>query len=147
MKFSFTQRRIGAGILLFAALICVGNYYLEWDLFGPFGKQVIIGLFVLIFAYLSYVGSSLQEIREYREAKDRERNVSTGFRLWKYVLSLLLVMVMFLIIGPILRITKGEPVSTEDWIGLVAIEALVVIAGVFGWYQIRKRNGRKADQG
>lgn len=49
MKLSFD--RVGAGILLLLALLSIGNHYLEWRLFGELSKAIMVGMFVVLFAY------------------------------------------------------------------------------------------------
>lgn len=146
MKLSFNGKRVGAGILLSMALFCVANYYFEWRIFGQLNKQVMVGIFVVMFIYLYRVGPTLQEVQEHRDKMNRENHAPIGFHPWKYLLTLSIVMLIFVLIGPILRIAKGEPLEQEDWIELIVIEALVVVAGIIGWYQMKRLQGRKPDR-
>lgn len=146
MKLSFNGKRIGAGILLLMALICVSNYYFEWRIFGQFNKQVMVGVFVVMFMYLFRVGPTLEEVQEHRDKKNREKDAPIGFRPWIYLVTLSIVMLIFVLIGPVFQIWRDEPVQREDWIELIVIEVLVVVAGLFGWYQVRRLQGRKGDR-
>jgi hypothetical protein len=144
MKLSFQQKRIGAGILLVMSLLSVGNLYFEWGFLGPFGKEVMVGIFVVLFIYLVRVGPTLQEVQDYREKKDRAESETRGFRSWMYLLTLSIVMFVVML-GPLIRLAKREPVQ-EDWIELIVIEALVVVAGIIGWRRTRTSQDRKTDR-
>jgi len=142
VKLSFNGKRVGAGILLLVALFCVANYYFEWRIFGRFNKEVMVGVFIIMFIYQLRIGPTLEEIQNYRDNRRREKHASAGFRSWVYLLTLSVVMLIFVLIGPGLQLAKGKPVQREDWIELIVIEALVVLAGVIGWYQAKRRLSR-----
>jgi hypothetical protein len=56
------------------------------------------------------------------------------------------MMLVFVLIGPVFRLAKGDPVQQEDWIELIVIEALVVVAGIVGWYRAKRVQGQKSDR-
>ncbi len=136
---SFNGKRIGSGILLLIALLSVTNYYLQWQLFGQFNKEVMIGIFVVMYIYMVRVGPTLEEIRDYRDKKRREKGVAPlGFRPWVYILTFLVVMLVLALIGPVLLMAQGAAVQREDWVELIFVEALVVIAAIVGWYPTKR---------
>ncbi|HJP39448.1 MAG TPA: hypothetical protein QF499_10035 [Gammaproteobacteria bacterium] len=136
---SFNGKRFGIGILLLIALFSVTNYYLQWQLFGQFNKVVMIGIFVVMYIYLRFVGPTLEEVRDYRDQKRRERGlVRVGFQPRVYFLTFLVVMIVFALIGPVFRLIQGEPVQREDWVDLIIVEALIVIAAIVGWYPAKR---------
>jgi hypothetical protein len=61
-----------------------------------------------------------------------------------YLLTLSIVMFVVML-GPLIRLAKREPVQ-EDWIELIVIEALVVVAGIIGWRRTRTSQDRKTDR-
>lgn len=146
MKLSFNAKRIGAGILLLIGLLCVANYYFELEILGRFDREAMIGIFIMMFIYLSWVGPTFEEIQEYRDRTNRDKGAPIGLRLWKYVVAVLAVMLMFVLIGPVLQLARDEPVQEDDWLRLVFIELLVLVAGLVGWFQLTGFRRRKMDR-
>lgn len=140
MKLSFD--RIGAGILLLLALLGVGNHYLEWRVFGELSKVIMVGMFVVLFLYLVFIGPALEGAQARRKTKDREEHVAR-LRPWLYLLTLSIVMLVFPLAGLGLQLVRGAPIQREDWIRLVVIEALVVVAGIIGWYRLKRTQGQR----
>lgn len=140
MKLSFD--RIGSGILLLLALLSVGNHYLEWRLFGELSKVIMVGMFVVLFIYLTFIGPALEGAQAWRKTKDREEHV-TRLRPWLYLLTLAVVMLVFALAGPGLQLARGAPIQREDWIRLVVIESLVVVAGIIGWYRLKRAQAQR----
>ena len=134
--------RIGAGIVLLLALLSVANHYLEWRLFGELSKVIMVGMFVVLFIYLAFIGPALEGAQARRKAQDREEHVAK-FRPWLYLSTLSIVMLVFALAGPGLQLARGAPIQQEDWIRLVVIEALVAVAGVIGWYRLKRTQGRR----
>lgn len=146
IELSFKGKRIGAGILLSIGLFCAANYYLEWHVFGRFDKAVMIGTFLVMFIYLVRVGPTLDEMLDHREARNRKERAPVGLRPWVYFLTVSIVMLVVVLIGPVLQLAKGDPVEREDWIRLIVTEALVVASGIVGWYQMKRLLRRRADR-
>lgn len=142
---SFNCKRLGAGVLLLSALLGFANHYFRWQMFGQFNKEAMIGVFVVLALYLIRVGPTLNEIQEYRQKKARVPPAQVGFRAWVYILTCAIVMLAVALIGPVLRWTQGEPVLKADWVELIIIEALVIIAAIAGWFPVRRLLDRKSD--
>jgi uncharacterized membrane protein len=134
--------RIGAGIVLLLASLSVGNHYLEWRLFGELSKVIMVGMFVVLFIYLAFIGPILEGVQARRKPKDREEHAAT-LRPWLYLLTLSTVVLVFALAGPGLQLARGAPIQREDWIRLVVIEALVVVAGIIGWYRLKRSRQKR----
>lgn len=67
-NFSFRARRIMVGVALVPCLLSGMNVYLGWHLLGGFDNAVLGGCLILLFLVMRYLGPTMQEIREYREA-------------------------------------------------------------------------------
>jgi hypothetical protein len=70
VNLTFNQKRICVSIALGVAAICLANFELGWSLFGPLDpKKVFAGSVVLLALVLHFVGPTLREVQEYRDAK------------------------------------------------------------------------------
>jgi preprotein translocase subunit SecD len=63
---SFNTKRVIVAFALLAVLICLGNYYFEWNVFGSFAKIALVLSFVALWAVIHFVGPTLREIEDYR---------------------------------------------------------------------------------
>jgi hypothetical protein len=68
-KLSFNGKRVVLGIGLLVCLLCVANYYLNFGVFGRFGKQAVIVSFIVLVVVQHFVGPTLSEVRDYRDKK------------------------------------------------------------------------------
>lgn len=68
---SFNRKRVVLGIGLLLCLLCVANYYLNFGVFGRFGKQAVIISFIVLAIVQHFIGPTLSEVREYRDNKRR----------------------------------------------------------------------------
>jgi hypothetical protein len=67
---TFNQKRLCLGIALGIDAICLANLELGWALFGPLDpKKVFIGSVVALVLIQHFVGPSLREVQEHRDAK------------------------------------------------------------------------------
>jgi len=66
---SFNKKRLIVAIALLPCLLCVVNYFLDLQIFGQFAKQALIASFIVLFLVMRYLGPTLREIEEYRDAK------------------------------------------------------------------------------
>jgi heme A synthase len=135
MKLSYD--RIGAGVLLLLILLSVGNHYLEWRIVGEHSKLAIVGVFVALFIYLAFIAPILENAQIRQKSEVREQHVAR-FRPWLYLLTLAIIMVGFALAGPGLQLARGAPIQREDWTRLIVLEALVVLAGIIGWYRLKR---------
>lgn len=71
-KFSFQVRRLFVGLACVPCILALANHYFEWGLFGKFERYSIGISFVLGFLVMRYLGPTMQEMREYRDAKRRQ---------------------------------------------------------------------------
>lgn len=72
-KFSFQMRRVFVGCALVPCVATVADYYLEWGLFGRFGREVMAASFIPLFLVMRYLGPTVQEVRDYRDTKRAAR--------------------------------------------------------------------------
>lgn len=72
-KLSFNGKRVVLGAWLLLCLWLVANYYLNLGIVGRFGKQAAILSFIVLALIQHFVGSSLSEVREYRERLRRQK--------------------------------------------------------------------------
>lgn len=68
-KFSFQVRRVFVGLACVPCVLALASHYLEWGLFGRFERYSIGVSFILAFLVLRYLGPTMQEMRDYRDAK------------------------------------------------------------------------------
>jgi hypothetical protein len=69
-KLSFNQKRLCLGIVSGLAAICLANLEFGWLHFGPLDpKKMFIGSVVLVALVQHFVGPTLREVREYRDAR------------------------------------------------------------------------------
>ena len=65
-KLSFRMRRVLVGCALLPCVVAVADYYLQWGLFGKFGRSAIAASFVLLFLVMRYLGPTVQQVQDYR---------------------------------------------------------------------------------
>jgi len=68
-KLSINGKRIVVGIASLPPLFCLINYFGGLHIFGRFDEKVLIGAFVLAAVIAHFFGPTVQEIRDYRDAK------------------------------------------------------------------------------
>jgi hypothetical protein len=67
---TFNQKRLCVGIAAVVAALCLANYELGWSIFGSLdAKKVFIGSMVLLALVVHYLGPTLREVQEYRDAR------------------------------------------------------------------------------
>ena len=68
-KLSFNGKRILVAIALSITLICLANFYLDLDLFGQFGKKILVVSVGLLIVVVLFFGPTIKEMEDYREKK------------------------------------------------------------------------------
>ena len=67
---SFDQKRFVAGIALAVLLFVAANHYLDWGLFGSYGKAVMLGVMLAMFlALVRFLPGFQVEMEERLEAQ------------------------------------------------------------------------------
>lgn len=66
---SLTQRRIWVGVAGVPALLSVANYYGGWVGQAPWPQRFVAVAFLLVWAVLTFVGPTIDELRAYRDSK------------------------------------------------------------------------------
>lgn len=69
--FPLTVRRAFVGCALVPCAVTVGNHYFGWGLFGGGDVWPIVASFALLFLVMRYLGPTVQQLREHREARGR----------------------------------------------------------------------------
>jgi hypothetical protein len=141
---SFNQKRLGAAMILLFTLATLANHYFEWGFYQRFSKGIVVGAFVLLFAYMAFVGPSLEEIVEYRKNSSARIRESKGGVPWLYLLTLVTISLTFVLIGPVLKLMRAEVIQMRDWIQLLFIELIALLAGIWSWYQLKRLRGRNS---
>lgn len=146
MSLSLSQKRIGAAVVLLFALVSAANHSFDWGIFGRLGKGIMIGSFILLFIYLSYLGPTPDEILQHRNDSANEKRGPASLRTWLYFLTLSIVAVLFFLMGPVQKILRGDQTSFNDWLNLIFIESMVVVSAVYIGYRIKHRKSRRSDE-
>ena len=76
-KLSFKSHRIISGFVLLMFLFCVANYFLDFRFFGGFNREPMIASIILMAVYLRYFSPTLNEIKDYRDAKRKQTSSLT----------------------------------------------------------------------
>ena len=66
--FSFRVRRLFVGLALLPCGLAVANFYLHWGLFGGYDKHALAAAFVVLYLVMRYLGPTMAQLREHREA-------------------------------------------------------------------------------
>ncbi len=75
-KLSFNGKRVIAGIGFLISLFCLGNYLLDFHIFGRFNKEILIASVILNVLYLHYFGPTLRELQDHRDNNKRSQSRS-----------------------------------------------------------------------
>jgi hypothetical protein len=71
---TFNNKRLIVGVALLPCLFCVVNYYLNFGIFGRFGKQVLVASFIALYLVMQFIGPTVDEVRAYRAARRAGRD-------------------------------------------------------------------------
>jgi amino acid permease len=146
MKTYFVERRIGAGIILLLTLLSAANHIMGWKWLEPHDKPIMVAMFVLTFLYYVFVGPTLAEILDRQEVQStQERPIKV--RRWVYVVTIVCLMLLIVFIGPALQAVRGEQIGRKDRILFAIMEAAIVVAGMLGWYGLRRLARGKSNRG
>ena len=146
MSLSLSQKRIGAAVALLFALVSAANHNFDWGIFGRFSKGTMIGSFICLFIYLFYIGPTPDEILQHRNDSANKKHGPFGLRTWLYFLTLSIVAVIFILIGPVQKVLSGDHISFKDWLNLILIESMLVATAVYIWYRIEHRKSSRSDE-